>query len=132
MRPRGGQAMVELALVLPAIVAVGFGTVEVARVADARAGLDGAAMAAAAAAARAPSAATAASSAQAAFDASAAPYPLGRAALSLDLGGFARGGTVVARATAAIPLDMLPVPGLPRSLELSSVAVARVQEWRSR
>ena len=132
MRRDRGQAIVEVALVMPPLLALALGTVEVARVADAREGLDGATTAAATAAARAPDAATAASAASAAFAASVAPYPLADPSLRLDLGSFARGATATATGTAVVRLDFLPVPGLPATLPLTATTTARIEAWRSR
>lgn len=132
MRSRSGQAMVELALVLPAMLALVFGAVEAARLADARSGLDAATAAAASAAARAPAPASAQAAAQGAFAASVAAYPLEATRLELSLGGFERGGTVVARGSARVRLDVAPVPGLPPSASLTTTSTARIQSWRSR
>ncbi len=131
-RRSAGQAIVELTLVLPPLMALALGTVEAARVADAREGLDAATMAAATAASRAPDAASATSAGRAAFIASIAGYPLDSPALTLTLGTFPRGGTATASATATVRLDMAPVPGLPRSVLLSSISTGRIEAWRSR
>ena len=127
-----GQAIVELALVMPPLLALAFGTVEAARVADAREGLDGATAAAASAAARAPDPGTAATAAEAAFAASVAAYPLDSTRLELDLGSFSRSGQLTATGRGAVRLDFLPVPGLPRELALTSTTTARIEAWRSR
>lgn len=132
MRAGGGQAIVELALVLPPLLALALGTVEAARVADAREGLDSATAAAATAAARAPDAASAASSATGAFTATVAAYPLENPSLSLDLGSFSRGASATASGTATVRLDFLPVPGLPARLPLTATTTARIEAWRSR
>lgn len=132
MRGGRGQAIVELALVAPPLLALAFGTVEAARVADAREGLDAATAAAVTSAARAPDAATAASVAAAAFTAAVAEYPLESPSLRLELGSFTRGGTATATGTAAVRLDFLPVPGLPGRLPLAATTTARIEAWRSR
>ena len=131
MRQRG-QAVLETALVVPLIITLSLGAVEIARVADARSGLDAATAAAAGTAARAPSAAAAAAAAPIAFQAAVAAYPLQAPTLVLDTGAFARGGTVRATGAARVDLGFAPVPGLPRSLVLTSTAAARIESWRSR
>jgi len=132
MRRQGGQALAEVALCLPVVLALALGTVAVARVADARGGLDAATAAAAQAAARAPDAATAANSAQSVFSASVAAYGLAAPSLVLDLGGFARGAVITASATARVAIGFAPVPGLPATVTLAARASALVEPWRSR
>lgn len=132
MTRQRGQAVLETALVVPLIMTLGLGAIQVARVADARSGLDAATVAAASTAARAPSAATAATAAQLTFQAAAAPYPLRSPTLVLDTGAYDRGGTVTATASAAVDLGFAPVPGLPRTVQLKSSAAARIETWRSR
>ena len=127
-----GQSLVELALVLPVLVLLAIGTAAAVRVADARAGLDAATAAAAAAAARQPDAAGAASAGSLRFEAVAGAYPLTRPTLSLELGGFGRGGSVLAQADASVDLSWAPFPGLPGSLPLHSAATAAIEPWRSR
>lgn len=116
-----GQALAEVAICLPLVLLLALGAVAVARVADARGGLDAATGAAAQAAARAPDAQTANKAARAVFSASIAPYGLSATTLTVDLGTFARGGTVTAAASAR--LDDLP---------LVAHAAARIEPWRSR
>lgn len=127
-----GQANLELALCLPVLVLLAFGAVVVVRAADARAGLDQATAAAAAVAARAPDAGSGTAAAQATFAAIAAGYPLTSPELTLSLGGFDRGGTLVATGSALVGVDLVPAPGLPRSLRLTSSARSQIQPWRSR
>jgi Flp pilus assembly protein TadG len=127
-----GQALVETALAVPLIMALSLGGVEVARVADARSGLDAATAAAASAGARATTASTATAAGSAAFRAAVAGYPLGSPQVQLDTGGFARGGLVRASGSAVVDLGLAPVPGLPRSVRLVASATARVAPWRSR
>lgn len=132
MRAVSGQAVVETAIVLPVMLVLVLGAVEVSRLADARAGLDAATMAAASAAARAPSAPAAQTAAAAAFQSAVVAYPLRSPTLSLRLGGFQRGGQVSATGNAAFDLGVTPMPGLPRTIRLSSSASALVAPWRSR
>ncbi|HEX6547239.1 MAG TPA: TadE family protein [Candidatus Dormibacteraeota bacterium] len=126
-----GQALVEVALVLPIVFALALGAVSIVRLADARAGIDAATAAAASAAARAPDPTTAVSQGGAAFAAAAAGYALGDPRLTLDLGTFSRGSTIHAYGTATVAMAA-PVPGLPRGVTLTSTAAARVESWRSR
>jgi Flp pilus assembly protein TadG len=132
MRRQRGQALAEVALCLPVVLALALGTVAVARVADARGGLDAATAAAAQAAARAPDASTAATAATSVFNASVAAYGLASPSLSLDLGGFARGALLVATGKAQVAIGFAPVPGLPATVTLAARASARVEPWRSR
>jgi len=132
MRRQGGQALAEVALCLPVVLALALGTVAVARVADALGGLDAAPAAAAQAAARAPDAATAANSAQSVFSASVAAYGLAAPSLALHLGGFARGAVITASATARVAIGFAPVPWLPATVTLTAHSSARIEPWRSR
>lgn len=132
MRTGRGQAVVEVALVLPLLFTIGLGAVELARLADARAGLDAATAAAVSSAARAQSASSAQTTAQATFQASVAGYPLASPRLVFDPGAFQRGGTLTAIGVGGVDLGMAPVPGLPRAVWLTSVASGRVAPWRSR
>jgi hypothetical protein len=123
--------VIEVALILPILVALALGSVAVARVADAGAGLEAATAAGAAAAARAPDPATAGSQANAAFAAAAAGYGLAGPRLTLDLGSFARGSIIHAYGTASVAIAA-PMPGVPARVSLASSAAARVENWRSR
>ena len=131
-RRQHGQALAEVALSLPVVLALALGTVAVARVADARGGLDAATAASVQAAARAPDPGTAASAAQAVFEASLRAYGLRTPRLVLELGGFERGAEITASASAEVGIGFAPVPGLPATLALTSRAGARVEPWRSR
>lgn len=132
MKRPGGQAVVEAALVLPLMLVIGLAAVEVARLADARSGLDAATAAAASAAARAPSSEIAGAAARAAFASATAGYPLRSPQLRLDLQGFLRGGQVTAAGTASFDVGLTPLPGLPRTVMLSSQTRAQIAPWRSR
>lgn len=132
MRRQRGQALAEVALCLPIVLALALGTVAVARVADARAGLDSATAAAAQAAARAPDAVTARIAGRSVFTASVIAYGLAAPSLSLDLGSFARGSLVTARGGAQVGVGFAPLPGLPSTVTLTSSASAHVEPWRSR
>lgn len=132
MSRQGGQALAEVALCLPVVLALALGAVAVARVADARSGLDAATAAAAQGAARAPDPATAAGTAQALFEASVRAYGLDAPRLALDLGGFQRGAVVTATASARVATGFALLPGLPAAIPLAARAVARVEPWRSR
>ena len=132
MRPQRGQALAEVALCLPVVLALALGTVAVARVADARGGLDAATAAAAQAAARAPDSGTALVEARSLFNASVAAYGLSAPSLALDLGGFVRGAEVSASSTARVAIGFAPLPGLPATVTLTARASARIEPWRSR
>jgi Flp pilus assembly protein TadG len=132
VRRARGQALVETALVVPLILAFSLGAIEVARVAEARSGLDAATAAAVSVAARAASAATADEAARAAFQAATAGYALQSPMLQLDTGPFVRGGFVHANGSASVDLGFAPIPGVPRTMRLSATASARVAPWRSR
>jgi Flp pilus assembly protein TadG len=127
-----GQALLELALTLPLLLIVGLGAAQFVRLAISRTGLDAATSAAAAAAARAPNSTAAVSAAGAAFSGVAAGYGIGSPTLSVDLGGFQRGGTVTATGQASLSLGLSQVPALALSWLLTSTATARVEDWRSR
>ncbi len=128
----GGQALVEVGLLLPVLLLLALGTAVVGRVADARAGLDAATAAAAAAAARAPDAATASASARSAFAGASALYGLSNPVLSLRTADFARGSAISADGRASVDLSFGALPGLPASVTLHSQARAQVERWRSR
>ncbi|HEX6350156.1 MAG TPA: TadE/TadG family type IV pilus assembly protein [Candidatus Dormibacteraeota bacterium] len=132
MSGQRGQALAEVALCLPIVLTLALGSVAVARVADARGGLDAATAAAVEAAARAADPNTAANTAQAVFTASVGAYGLGGPRLALELGSFARGSQVTAAGSATVAIGFAPLPGLAQSLTLTSHASARVEPWRSR
>jgi hypothetical protein len=127
-----GQALAEVAVCLPIVLALALGTVAVARVADARGGLDAATAAAVQSAARASDPVMAAGTARAVFDASIRAYGLSGPTLVLELGGFQRGGGISASASARVAIGFALLPGLPGAVTLTARAAARVEPWRSR
>ena len=130
MRSRG-QSLVELAVALPAVLMLALGSAALLRLADAKAGLDGATAAAVADAARQATAAAASSCARARFGAISAQYPLRAPTLTL-LGSFARGSIYAGAATATVDLSFVPLWFLPRSVTIGAQARALVEPWRSR
>jgi Flp pilus assembly protein TadG len=129
---RRGQALVELAVCLPVLLILAIGAAQFVRLAVARTGLDAATSAAAAAAARAPSAAEAVSAGRSGFAAVAVGYGLDPDALNLDTGGFVRGGSVTATGQADVALGFSGIAGFKPAWRLTSIASARVEDWRSR
>ena len=127
-----GQALVELAVVLPLLLLVALGGVEFARLALARTGLDAATAAAAASAARAPDAATASKSAGLAFAGVAGGYGLNGAQVTIAGGSFQRGGRVTATGRCTFALGFSGVPALRAAWSLRSSVSARIEDWRSR
>ncbi|MGH7777017.1 MAG: TadE/TadG family type IV pilus assembly protein [Candidatus Dormibacterales bacterium] len=126
-----GQALVELAVCLPVLLALALGCSALARLADARAGLDAATAEAAAVAARAPDPESALALANSRFAAVVARYPLSGAEVGLDLGGFGRGVQVHATGRAEVDLSWA-LPPIPDHLWIGATAAALVQPWRSR
>jgi Flp pilus assembly protein TadG len=108
------------------------GVVVLARLADAKAGVDGATAAAASAAARAPTEAQAQLAGTAAFRSALAGYALQGGSVTLSTNGLARSGSVAAIGLALVDLSFAPVPGLPRRVLVRSTAVAPVETWRTR
>ena len=130
MRCRG-QSLLELAVSLPVVLALALGSAAMVRLADARAGLDGATAAAVADAARQASAPAAAACAQQRFDEVVAGYGLTSPHLVLS-GFFARGSMYHATATADLALDFVPLWFVPRTVRLTAHAESWVEPWRSR
>jgi Flp pilus assembly protein TadG len=130
VRPRG-QALLELAVALPAVLMLALGSAALLRLTDAKSGLDGATAAAAADAARQSSLSAAATCARQRFGAVLAGYPVEGAQLTLN-GTFARGSLYTAAARAAVDLSFVPVWFLPRSVPIQAQARALVEPWRSR
>jgi Flp pilus assembly protein TadG len=128
-----GQSLVELAIALPVLLLLALGAAQFVRLAIARAGLDAATSAAAGAAARAPSAIAAVATGRAAFRGVAAGYALEPSAtVSIDTGAFQRGESVTASADTDVRLGYTGIPALQLSWRLHSIAVARIEDWRSR
>ncbi len=116
-----GQSLVELAICLPILLALGLGTVTVVRAVDGAAGLQAATEAAVSTAARAAEAGVAAAEAQARFASVIGGYPVRGASLDLHLGAFTRGSTVTAAAS-----------GWVDEVTIHAQAQASVEPWRSR
>jgi Flp pilus assembly protein TadG len=106
-----GQALVELALVIPLLLFLAFGVVAVGRVTDAQMGVSAVAREAARAAALANDPAEAASQGMTRGQEVAAGYHLsdGSLQLAVNAGDFNRGGTVQASAHYTVSLDDLPL-----------------------
>ncbi len=128
---RRGQSLVELAVALPALLALALGSAAMLRLADAKSGLDGATAAAVAEAARETSAKAATYCARQRFNAIVAEYPLQHAQLMVG-GSFSRGSLYTGSARAAVDLSFVPLWFLPRSVPIQARARALVEPWRSR
>ncbi|MGH7903702.1 MAG: TadE/TadG family type IV pilus assembly protein [Candidatus Dormibacteraceae bacterium] len=126
-----GQALLELAICLPVLLALALGSAALARLADARSGLDAATQAALATAARAPDPASAADVARSQFAKVIAGYPVSGPVLTLELGPFARGELITARSRGEVDLAWA-LPPIPVRIRLGSHALAELQPWRSR
>lgn len=127
-----GQALVELAVCAPIVALLGLGAAAAIQVAEAQAGLDAATRSAVAVAARAPDATKARSAARSRFTSVAAAYPLRDGDLSIDTGGFSRGGTIVATGIAHVDVGWAALVFPQRTLELRATATAEIDPWRSR
>jgi len=132
VRAGRGQALVELAVCLPAVMVLGFGAAAVVEVADAASGLGAATEAAVSAAARAPDATQAQNAAQTRFGAVIADYPVRSATFVLAVGDFSRGSVLTGAATGFVDLGWVALAGLPARVELSAQARMRVEPWRTR
>jgi len=126
-----GQSLLELAVSLPVVLALALGAAAMVRIADAKAGLDGATAAALADAARQTSPEAAAACADQRFAEVSAAYGLVSPQLTLS-GSFDRGSMYYASATAGVDLSFVPLWFLPRQVPLSAQAAAWVEPWRSR
>jgi Flp pilus assembly protein TadG len=127
-----GQALVELALCLPVVVALGLGSAAVVQAVDASTGLQAAAQAAAGAAARAPDPGSAEIVARDRFAAVIASYPVRGAAVVLWLGDFNRGSTLTAAATGFVDLGWDTLGFLPAQLPVRAQVSVSIEPWRSR
>jgi len=124
--------LVELAICLPVVLALGLGTPAVVRVVDANAGLHAATEAGAAAAARAADASAAEAAAQSRFAAVIAMYPVRSASLVISLVDFSRGATITATATGIVDVAWENMALVPGHIVIHAKADARVEPWRSR
>lgn len=128
----GGQALVELALVLPILLLLAFGVVAVGRVTEAQMGVSAVAREAARAAALANDPGQAAADGMARGQQVATGYSLGDGSLQLTVnaGGFSRGGTVQASAHYTVSLADLPLLGWTH-ITAGSTHLERVDLYRS-
>ena len=130
---RRGQALVEVALVIPLLLLLGFGVIGVGLVTQAQLGVSAVAREAARAGALAGSPAEARALGLSRGQEVAAGYRLGNGsvAISVELGGLARGGQVRAGAGYRVSLADLPLLGW-AEVSLASEHVERVDLYRSR
>ena len=128
-----GSALVEVALVLPLLLLLALGVVGVGRVVQARMGVSAVARETARAAALAQTPSDAMERGLATGHAVGVGYGLtnGSLALSLDVGGFERGGSVQAAASYAVPLADLPLLGWAQ-VQVAGEHVERIDLYRSR
>lgn len=127
-----GQALVEVALVIPILLLLAFGVVAAGRVTEAQMGVSAVAREAARAAALANYRGAAASQGVTRGQEVAASYHLGDGSLQLvvDAGGLTRGGTVRASAHYTVSLADLPLLGWAH-LTVGSTDLERVDLYRS-
>lgn len=131
--PQPGQALVELALVIPLLLLLAFGVLGVGRVLQAKLVVSATAREAARAATLTGTAAAALTTGTARGQAVAAGYGLGNGSLevAVDPGRFERGGQVRAVARYSVTLDDLPLLGWVR-VPVASDHVERIGLYRSR
>ncbi len=127
-----GQALVEVALVIPILLLLAFGVVAVGRVTDAQMGVSAVAREAARAAALANDPGAAASQGMTRGQEVAAGYHLGDGSLQLavNAGNFTRGGTVQASARYTVSLGDLPLLGWAH-ITVGSTHLERIDLYRS-
>jgi len=127
-----GQALVEVALVIPILLLLAFGVVAVGRVTDAQMGVSAVAREAARAAALANDPAAAASQGVTQGQEVAAGYHLGDGSLHLavNAGNFTRGGTVQVSARYTVSLGDLPLLGWAH-ITVGSTHLERIDLYRS-
>jgi len=127
-----GQALVEVALVIPVLLLLAFGVVAVGRVTDAQMGVSAVAREAARAAALANDPGEAASQGVTRGQEVAAGYHLGDGSLQLavNAGNFTRGGTVQASAHYTVSLGDLPLLGWAH-ITVGSTHLERIDLYRS-
>jgi len=125
VRPQRGQALLELALCAPVILALALGAVSAVRVLDAQSGLKAATDAAVSSAVRAPNEDAAIAAAHATFVAMVAAYPLRNAAIDIAMPSFTRGSQLNAQSSAFVELPT-------GRLALSANAAGVIETYRSR
>jgi len=127
-----GQALVEVALVIPILLLLAFGVVAVGRVTDAQMGVSAVAREAARAAALANDPGEAASQGATQGQEVAAGYHLGDGSLQLavNAGNFTRGGTVQVSARYTVSLGDLPLLGWAH-ITVGSTHLERIDLYRS-
>lgn len=127
-----GQALVELALVIPVLLLLAFGVIAAGRVTEAQMGVSAVSREAARAAALANDPGAAASQGMARGQQVATGYQLadGSLQLAVNAGGFARGGTVQASAHYTVSLADLPLLGWAH-MTVGSTHLERVDLYRS-
>ncbi len=127
-----GQALVEVALVIPILLLLAFGVVAVGRVTDAQMGVSAVAREAAGSAALANNPGAAASRGVTQGQEVAAGYHLGDGSLQLavNAGNFTRGGTVQASAHYTVSLGDLPLLGWAH-ITVGSTHLERIDLYRS-
>jgi len=127
-----GQALVEVALVIPILLLLAFGVVAVGRVTDAQMGVSAVAREAARAAALANGPGEAASQGVTQGQEVAAGYHLGDGSLQLavNAGNFTRGGTVQVSARYTVSLGDLPLLGWAH-ITVGSTDLERIDLYRS-
>ncbi len=127
-----GQALVEVALVIPLLLLLAFGVVAMGRVTNAQMGVSAVAREAARAAALANNPGEAASRGVTQGQEVAAGYHLGDGSLQLavNAGNFTRGGTVQASARYTVSLGDLPLLGWAH-ITVGSTHLERIDPYRS-
>ena len=120
-----GQALVELALCAPVILALALGAVMAVQMLEAESGLQAATSAALSAAVREPDANAAIAAARSSFASVIAGYPLRSTSISIAAGTFARGSLLTADASATVD-----VAGAHIAVHVHDAL--RVERWRSR
>ena len=130
---QSGSALIESALVIPAVLAIAFAVVMVGRVAHAQIGVQAVAREAGRTLASAPSSSEGLADAQARALAVAGGHGLSwdRLDVALDVGDFERGGTVRAQVSYRVGLGDLPLLGW-IEVTVSSSHQERVELYRSR
>jgi len=139
-RPRrpgreAGNAALELLLIAPVLLLLVAALVGIGRVTAARSALAGVAREGARAAVTAPSAAVAIRQGQVSARAAALGYgmDLARLGVTIDPGGFARGGTLAVTVTYRVPLADLPSFGvLPGTLTFTARQAQPIDPYASR